>query len=144
MMADVKRFMFLLILSCGSWFWNESNYSRTIFGGRHKYGCRFYNNKDILACLTISECRERLPADVWYQALGKAPGEPHERVENVRCGAEESVYFLYTSFLVALTKNAIISLRPVPPQANLYLMVNNNKTLLLVVFTFVLEEFECP
>ena len=26
---------------------------------------------------------------------------------------------------------------------NLWLMVNNNKTLLLVVFTFVLEEFDC-
>ena len=44
--------------------------------------------------------------------------------------------------LGVLTKNAIISLRPVPAQANLYLMVNNNKTLILVVFTFVLEEFE--
>ena len=50
---------------------------------------------------------------------------------------DESVYFLYTSFLVALTKKAIISLRPVPAQANLWIMVNNNKTLLLVVFTFV-------
>ena len=72
--------------------------------------------------------------------LGEAPGEPHERVENVRCGAEESVYFLYTYFLGAL----IISLRPAPAQANLWLIVNNNKTLLLVVFTFVLEEFDCP
>ena len=55
---------------------------------------------------------------VYNQAPGEAAGEVHERVENVRCGADESLYFLKTSFLGALTKMAIISMIPVPAQAN--------------------------
>ena len=78
--------------------WNEANYGKTVSWGRHKYVRHFYNNKDILECLTISECRERWLADVWYQDALAPAGEEHERGENVRCGAGESVYFLYQSF----------------------------------------------
>ena len=113
--------------------WNESIYSRTFFGGRHVCVRQFYNNKDTMDCLTISESWDHLLADVWYPRAVGGAGEAHERNENVRCGGDKSVYFLYTSFLVALRKKAIISLIPVPVQANLWLMVNNNKTLLLVV-----------
>ena len=70
-------------------------------------------------------------------------GRHTNAVKTYDFGADKSVYFLYTFFLGALSKKAIISLRPVPAQDNLCLMVTNNKTLLLVVFTFVLEEFEC-
>ena len=63
-------------------------------GGRHKYVRHFYNNKDILDCLTISECWQKLPADVWYPRTGEGPGEAHKRVENVRCGVDKSVYLL--------------------------------------------------
>ena len=60
--------------------------AKTISGGLHQFLRHFYNNKDILDCLTISECRERWWADLWYQdALAPVPTNHYICSTNLFC-----------------------------------------------------------
>ena len=77
--------------------------------------------------------------------ITKEQGRQQRRHTNVlkTYDAASTNQFIYSKHLF-WGHSGKISLRPVPAQAKLWLIVNNNKTLLLVVFTIVLEEFDCP